>query len=62
MAQKTWQKPKLVVMLRTKPEENVLTGCKMEANTGKTVEVAGKSTPLCYCYKNGRPAYGVATS
>lgn len=32
---KTWSKPELTVLVRSRPEEAVLTGCKMEtANEG----------------------------
>ena len=38
MKKKQWQKPQLVVLLRSKPEEAVLTGCKVDSpsSTGPT--------------------------
>lgn len=34
MPEKKWQKPKLVVLVRGKPEERILTGCKTSPPAG----------------------------
>jgi hypothetical protein len=33
---KIWQKPKLIVLVRGRPEESVLAGCKMKGTTAST--------------------------
>ena len=40
MKKKQWQKPQLVVLVRSKPEEAVLTGCKVDSpsSTGPTTD------------------------
>ena len=41
---KTWSKPELTVLVRSRPEEAVLSGCKTEiSNTG-----AGEKVGTCY--------------
>jgi hypothetical protein len=40
---KQWQKPELVVLLRTKPQEGVLTNCK----TSSTTYVPGNPNTPC---------------
>jgi hypothetical protein len=38
---KTWEKPKLVVLLRGKPEEAVLETCKSAGQSGPGITYAG---------------------
>jgi hypothetical protein len=33
---KTWQKPKLIILTRGRPEEFVLAGCKIKSKTAST--------------------------
>ena len=49
---KTWKKPKLIVLVRSRPEEAVLNNCKQELVTG-----AGGTLDKCYEYFAGVPPY-----
>ena len=55
MTKKLWQKPQLIVIVRNRPEESVLTGCKSEGGMGDS----GTSNFLCGwaactdCYDQG---------
>ena len=62
MEKKTWKKPKLIVMLRTKTEENVLVGCKTKTSFKSTSVSGGGGIACAYCYKNHCPVWGAATS
>jgi len=42
---KVWQKPELIVLVRSKPEEAVLLGCKFEDESG------GPGTPIGLNYQ-----------
>jgi hypothetical protein len=37
MTKKAWKKPELIVLVRGRPEEAVLAGCKTARETGPTV-------------------------
>ena len=43
MAKLAWQKPKLIVLLKGEPEENVLAACKTDGTGG-----AGSQNNSCY--------------
>jgi hypothetical protein len=36
MDKKVWQKPELIVLVRSKPEEAVLTACKLSTSPNRT--------------------------
>jgi hypothetical protein len=55
---KIWQKPKLIVLARGRPEEFVLAGCKIK---GKTASAAAKNTG-CQLLKFCFPCSNVGTS
>jgi hypothetical protein len=42
---KTWEKPRLIVLVRSKPEEAVLNGCKNEFD----LAMSGPSTAVSKC-------------
>jgi hypothetical protein len=44
-AKKTWQKPKLIILARGRPEELVLAGCKM------AIKSAGAKNKNSSCYQ-----------
>ena len=47
MNKKVWQKPILIVLVRSKPEETVLVACKTSAHTGP------ESAYAIVCLKSG---------
>jgi hypothetical protein len=47
---RTWQTPKLIVLVRGKPEELVLTGCKMIYSAMATMMASGPGDAAPGCY------------
>jgi hypothetical protein len=47
---KTWQKPKLVILVRTNPEEAVLSLCKMPGNFGGLAASISPAAEDAGCY------------
>jgi hypothetical protein len=47
---KTWQQPKLIILTRSKPEEFVLTGCKMIFSALATMMASGPGDAAPGCY------------
>ncbi len=51
---KSWKKPELIVLVRSKPEEAVLTGCKaMDTLSGGAISDAGRLNGMCYGESRG---------
>jgi hypothetical protein len=48
-AKKRWEQPQLLVLMRSNPEEAVLTACKIAAQPGSSETAAGN----CIVYKLG---------
>jgi len=42
-----WEKPKLQVLVRQRPEEKVLAGCKYDSRTGETSNASGCRVSTC---------------
>lgn len=52
---KTWQAPQLIILTRSRPEEAILTGCKVYGGGGTAsspvnFEVACEADPCSYCF------------
>jgi hypothetical protein len=58
MMKKIWEKPKLIILARGRPEEFVLAGCKIK---GKTASTAAKNTG-CQRLKTCQLCSAVGTS
>ncbi len=54
MKDKAWQKPELVVLLRSRPEEAVLTVCKVET-TPSGAQLAPSFNTFKGCWDSTRP-------
>ncbi len=54
---KVWHKPELIVLVRSKPEESVLTVCKV--SIGQIIDEYGPEAPLCsgYDWISGSPRW-----
>jgi len=48
MIKKKWTSPKLIVLVRSKPEEAVLVGCKTIGNVGPENENGGCNMDRCF--------------
>ncbi len=57
MDKKQWQKPELIVLVRSKPEEAVLQACKGYSNSGVT---GGPDAANLGCILPGCPMMGCA--
>ncbi|MEW6670478.1 MAG: hypothetical protein AB1427_02170 [Thermodesulfobacteriota bacterium] len=50
---KKWQKPKLIVLYRARPEESVLAACKGTSNQPKGPDVGARCFKLgIWCFEN----------
>ena len=49
MKKEKWDKPKLIILTRGKPEEKVLSGCKYGPTTSGPTDSADACSELPYC-------------